>query len=356
MPRPRVTFSRNGTTSSGFSGPPKDSSSRASYGVTSGLPADSWRQPSDGLPSVTMLDSYRRVLSRPGALRFTRPALVARLPISMVGLGIVLLVEARDRLLRPRRRVSAAFMLANGGVRHPARAGWSTASARGGCCRSPSSASARDGAARAGRSAATGRSLLTYVFAALAGAFLPQVGACVRPAGRTCSTGPPRCRPRSRSRRCSTRPSSSSDRSWSRARHRLAPGRRARRRGRRGPGRHPRVRGPARAPSPRGPHGTQSAARAADALAHGAPAGRGVPGARRALRRRRGHHRRVRRGAGLAGRARAGCSRSGPRQPARRRRHRRDRLAARPGRAGALGVLRDGAGDGAALLHRVAAR
>lgn len=33
MPLPRVTFSRKGTTSSGPSGPPKDSSSRASYGL-----------------------------------------------------------------------------------------------------------------------------------------------------------------------------------------------------------------------------------------------------------------------------------------------------------------------------------
>ncbi len=35
MPRPRVTFSRKGTTSSGPSGPPKDSSSSASYGAGS---------------------------------------------------------------------------------------------------------------------------------------------------------------------------------------------------------------------------------------------------------------------------------------------------------------------------------
>ena len=40
-----------------------------------------------------MLDSYRRVLSRPGAFRFSSAGLVARLPISMVTLGVVLLVE-----------------------------------------------------------------------------------------------------------------------------------------------------------------------------------------------------------------------------------------------------------------------
>ncbi len=55
----------------------------------------------------------------------------------------------------------------------------------------------------------------TYVFAALGGALLPQVGSASGPAGPTCSTSRPTCRRRSRSRRCSTRPSSSSARSSS---------------------------------------------------------------------------------------------------------------------------------------------
>lgn len=42
-----------------------------------------------------MFDTYRRVLSLPGALLFSLTGLVARLPISMVSLGIVLLVSAR---------------------------------------------------------------------------------------------------------------------------------------------------------------------------------------------------------------------------------------------------------------------
>ena len=41
-----------------------------------------------------VLTSYQRVLARPGALRFSLTGLVARLPISMVGLGIVLLVQS----------------------------------------------------------------------------------------------------------------------------------------------------------------------------------------------------------------------------------------------------------------------
>jgi MFS family permease len=40
-----------------------------------------------------MLTTYRRILSRPGTALFSATGLVGRLPISMVGLGIVLLVE-----------------------------------------------------------------------------------------------------------------------------------------------------------------------------------------------------------------------------------------------------------------------
>ena len=39
-----------------------------------------------------MLSTYRRVLAVPGAALFSGTALVARLPISMLGIGIVLLV------------------------------------------------------------------------------------------------------------------------------------------------------------------------------------------------------------------------------------------------------------------------
>lgn len=42
---------------------------------------------------MAVLTSYRRILARPGTARFTLAGLVGRLPISMVGLGIVLLVE-----------------------------------------------------------------------------------------------------------------------------------------------------------------------------------------------------------------------------------------------------------------------
>jgi MFS family permease len=63
-----------------------------------------------------MLTSYRRVLAEPGTLRFSATGLVARLPISMIGLGIVLLVSARTGSYGEAGAVSAAFMLANAGL------------------------------------------------------------------------------------------------------------------------------------------------------------------------------------------------------------------------------------------------
>ena len=60
-----------------------------------------------------MLSRYRRVLSLPGALAFSASGLVARLPISMVSLGIVLLVSTRTGSYSLAGAVSAAYILAN---------------------------------------------------------------------------------------------------------------------------------------------------------------------------------------------------------------------------------------------------
>src|SRR6478672_1042762 len=62
-----------------------------------------------------MLTSYRRVLSEPGTLRFSMTGLVARLPILMVGLGIVLLVSAATGSYGVAGAISAAYMVANAG-------------------------------------------------------------------------------------------------------------------------------------------------------------------------------------------------------------------------------------------------
>jgi MFS family permease len=63
-----------------------------------------------------MLSSYRRILSNPGTLLFSASGFVARLPISMVSLGIVLLVSAATGSYALAGSVSAAYMIANGGL------------------------------------------------------------------------------------------------------------------------------------------------------------------------------------------------------------------------------------------------
>lgn len=61
-----------------------------------------------------MIATYRRVLGLPGALAFSMSGLVARLPIAMVGLGIVLLVSTRTGSYSLAGSVSAAYLIANG--------------------------------------------------------------------------------------------------------------------------------------------------------------------------------------------------------------------------------------------------
>ena len=62
---------------------------------------------------MVSLSPYRSVLSRPGTLKFSLTGVVARLPISMTGLGIVLLVQAATDSYGVAGAVSAAFMVAN---------------------------------------------------------------------------------------------------------------------------------------------------------------------------------------------------------------------------------------------------
>lgn len=126
-----------------------------------------------------MLDSYRRVLARPGAFRFSSAALVARLPISMVGLGIVLLVEERTGSYGLAGTVSAVFVLAE--------AAFAVLHGRWvdhfGQSRVLPIAISVFGAALALMMLAVEQDwprVLTYVFAAVSGAALPQVGASVR--------------------------------------------------------------------------------------------------------------------------------------------------------------------------------
>lgn len=62
---------------------------------------------------VRLLGAYAEVLSVPGALRFSATGLVARLPIAMVTLGIVLLVSGTTGSYAYAGQVSAAYVLAS---------------------------------------------------------------------------------------------------------------------------------------------------------------------------------------------------------------------------------------------------
>ncbi len=63
-----------------------------------------------------MLQSYRRVLALPGAAAFSAAGLVARLPISMAGLGIVLLIAGSTGSYGKAGAVSAAYTVAGAAV------------------------------------------------------------------------------------------------------------------------------------------------------------------------------------------------------------------------------------------------
>jgi predicted MFS family arabinose efflux permease len=60
-----------------------------------------------------MLTPYRHVLAVPGALAFALTGLVARLPISMLSLGIVVLVSTRTGSYRLAGSVAAAYLVGN---------------------------------------------------------------------------------------------------------------------------------------------------------------------------------------------------------------------------------------------------
>ncbi|WP_340538237.1 MFS transporter [Nocardioides sp. GXZ039] len=126
-----------------------------------------------------MLDTYRRILSRPGTARFSAAGLVGRLPISMVGLGTVLLVEGASGSYGLAGAVSAAGLIAQA------------------CCAVPQGRLIdRFGQSRVLPLVVSlwGVALAltiwsveadwpiatTFVLAAIAGASLPSVGACVR--------------------------------------------------------------------------------------------------------------------------------------------------------------------------------
>jgi MFS family permease len=133
----------------------------------------------DGPTLRSVLTSYRRVLAEPGTLRFSATGLVARLPISMVSLGIVLLVSHATGSYGLAGSVSAAYLLANA----------ATAVVQGrlvdvlGQSRVLTVAILVFGAALAALTwsvRADWPAAVSYLLAAVAGGALPQVGSCVR--------------------------------------------------------------------------------------------------------------------------------------------------------------------------------
>jgi MFS family permease len=63
-----------------------------------------------------VLSPYRRILGLPGTFAFSGAAFVARMPLSMVSLGIVVLVSARSGSYGLAGAVAAAYIVANAGA------------------------------------------------------------------------------------------------------------------------------------------------------------------------------------------------------------------------------------------------
>ncbi len=126
-----------------------------------------------------MLATYGRILRLPGTALFSATGLVARLPISMVGLGIVFLVEAQSDSYGLAGAVSAVTLLANAAFAI-LQARWTD---RFGQSRVLPIAITVWGVALSGLmwSVEQEWSLVsTFALAALTGAALPAVGSCVR--------------------------------------------------------------------------------------------------------------------------------------------------------------------------------
>ncbi|MDT0201377.1 MFS transporter [Nocardioides sp. AE5] len=129
--------------------------------------------------TVLVLTPYRRVLATEGALRFTTSAFVGRLPISMISLGIVLLVSARSGSYGLAGTVASAYVLANALL---AIVHGRLVDRFGQALVLPLAQSAFTGALAMTVWAVQAEwgTVAIHGFAALAGACLPQLGACVR--------------------------------------------------------------------------------------------------------------------------------------------------------------------------------
>jgi hypothetical protein len=128
---------------------------------------------------MPFLASYRRVLATPGALLFSATGLLGRLPMSMAGLGIVLLVQSGTGSYGVAGTVSATYMVATAVcaiVQGRFIDGW-------GQRRVLTVLGVAFGLAATSLVVAVeadGPRWVVYLTAALAGATLPNIGSCVR--------------------------------------------------------------------------------------------------------------------------------------------------------------------------------
>ncbi len=126
-----------------------------------------------------MFTRYRRVLSVPGALRFSGSALVARLPIAMDTIGIVLLVTGVGRSYGLAGALSGAYLIAAAALAIPqARLVDRAGQARVLTVAALVFALAMSSFVVVVQSG--GPIWAAYVTVTLAGAVFPQVGSCVR--------------------------------------------------------------------------------------------------------------------------------------------------------------------------------
>lgn len=126
-----------------------------------------------------MLTHYRRVLALPGALAFSSSGLLARLPISMVSLGIVLLVSTRTGSYGLAGAVAASYLIAHAAFAVPQ----GRMADRLGQHRLLPVTILVFTAALVGMMTAVEAGWPTpvpHAFAAVAGMALPQIGSCIR--------------------------------------------------------------------------------------------------------------------------------------------------------------------------------
>lgn len=126
-----------------------------------------------------MFTRYRRILSVPGALRFSGSALVARLPIAMVTIGIVLLVTGVGRSYGLAGALSAAYLLAAAALAIP-QARLVDRLGQGRVLTVAAFVFAVGLATFVVVVQAGGPQWAAYASVMLAGAAFPQVGSCVR--------------------------------------------------------------------------------------------------------------------------------------------------------------------------------